>query len=48
MAFEPLRWQREMMAEFAQDEDSWLNIALITKCVDPDLEYIPEDTILTK
>lgn len=47
MAPEPWRWQREMMAEFAQDEDSWLSIALITKCVDPDFEYIPEDTILT-
>ncbi|HEY4823326.1 MAG TPA: terminase family protein, partial [Candidatus Bathyarchaeia archaeon] len=48
MAPEPWRWQREMMAEFAQDEDSWLSIALITKCVDQDLEYITEDTILTK
>ncbi len=47
MAAEPWRWQREMMAEFAEDEDAWLSMILLSKCVDEDLEYIPEDSILT-
>jgi phage FluMu gp28-like protein len=47
MAMEPWRWQREMMAEFADDVEAWLPMALISKCVDQDLEYIPEDRILT-
>ncbi len=40
-------WRREMEAEFADDADSWISMALITRCVDQNLEYIPEGTILT-
>ncbi|TMI47277.1 hypothetical protein E6H22_06305 [Candidatus Bathyarchaeota archaeon] len=46
-AADPWRWRREMEAEFADDADSWLSMALITRCVDQNLEYIPEGTILT-
>lgn len=43
---DPWRWRREMEAEFADDQDAWLSMALITRCVDPNLEYIREDNIL--
>ncbi len=46
-ASDPWRWRREMEAEFAVDEDSWFSMALITRCVDQNLEYIREGTILT-
>lgn len=37
------RWQREMMAEWAEDEAVWLPLALITKCQDTNLElWAPE------
>ena len=36
-----------MEAEFADDEDSWFSMALITRCVDQNLDYIREGTILT-
>lgn len=32
------RWQREMMAEWAEDEAVWLPLSLITKCLDTTLE----------
>jgi hypothetical protein len=44
---DPWRWRREMEAEFADDQDSWFSMALITRCVDQNLEYIREGTILT-
>ena len=31
------RWVREMLAEFAEDEDAWLPMSLIMKCVNPTL-----------
>ena len=34
------RWQREMQAEWAEDQNTWLTQALITNCIDPTLEYI--------
>ena len=46
LASDPWRWQREMLAEFADDEDAWLGMALIRKSVDEDLEYIPDSAIL--
>ncbi len=46
-ATDPWRWRREMEAGFADDEDSWFSMALITRCVDQNLEYIREGTILT-
>ncbi len=39
---DPWRWTREMEAEFAEDEDSFFSMSLITKCVDQYLEPIPD------
>ncbi|MBC7129909.1 hypothetical protein H5T51_01645, partial [Candidatus Bathyarchaeota archaeon] len=36
---DPWRWRREMLAEWAEDEDVWLPQALITSCIDHELEY---------
>ncbi len=47
LAGDPWRWRREMEAEFADDEDAWLPMELITKCVDQGLDYIPDSTLLT-
>jgi phage FluMu gp28-like protein len=33
------RWKREMEAEWAENETTWLNQALITTCIDSTLEY---------
>lgn len=30
---DPMRWRREMEAEWAEDEDTWLSQSLITKCI---------------
>lgn len=40
------RWQREMEAEFAEDEDTWLSLDLIKKCIDPELENFDENLLL--
>lgn len=37
-AEDPWRWKREMEAEWAEDETTWLPQSLITKCIDGDLE----------
>lgn len=37
-AEDPWRWQREMEAEWAEDETTWLPQSLITKCIDGSLE----------
>jgi phage FluMu gp28-like protein len=37
---DPWRWRREMLAEWAEDENVWLSQALITSCIDHALEYI--------
>jgi len=36
---DPARWQREMEAEWAENENVWLPQALITACIDHTLEY---------
>jgi phage FluMu gp28-like protein len=36
----PWRWRREMEAEWAEDESVWLPQALITSCIDSQLEYV--------
>ncbi|MEM3699866.1 MAG: terminase family protein [Candidatus Bathyarchaeia archaeon] len=36
---DPWRWRREMEAEWAEDESVWLPQALITSCIDSQLEY---------
>jgi hypothetical protein len=38
LAADPWRWQREMEAEWAEDESCWLSTSLITACTDPNLE----------
>ncbi len=43
---DPWRWTREMEAEFAEDEDSYLSMSTITGCVDPNLEPITDDFFL--
>ncbi len=35
----PWRWTREMEAEFAEDEETFFPLALITQCIDGDLDY---------
>jgi len=35
---DPWRWKRELEAEFAEDQATWLPLALITKCIDSQLE----------
>jgi phage FluMu gp28-like protein len=37
-AEDPWRWKREMEAEWAEDETTWLPQSLITKCIQGDLE----------
>jgi len=37
-ADDPTRWKREMQAEWAEDQDVWLEQSLITKCIDGNLE----------
>jgi phage FluMu gp28-like protein len=39
LAEDPWRWKREMEAEWAEDENAWLPQALITSCIDSQLEY---------
>ena len=36
---DPSRWQREMEAEWAENENAWLTQALITQCIDHTLDY---------
>jgi hypothetical protein len=43
---DPWRWTREMEAEFAEDEDSYLSMSTITGCVNPDLEPLDDDFFL--
>ena len=38
---DPARWQREMEAEWAENQNVWLPQALITACIDHTLEYAP-------
>jgi phage FluMu gp28-like protein len=44
-AGDPFRWQREMMAEWAEDEAVWLSLSLITKCQDASLELWDAETV---
>jgi len=40
------RWQREMEAEWSEDEACYFPQTLITNCIDSNLEYIPEEVII--
>lgn len=37
-----------MEAEFAEDEDAWIPMSLIKRCIDPNIELIPEETLLMR
>jgi phage FluMu gp28-like protein len=39
------RWQREMMAEWSEDEAVWLSLSLITKCQDTALELWDPESV---
>ncbi len=43
---DPWRWSREMLAEFAEDEDAWFELSLITRCVAQDLSTFDESGLL--
>lgn len=45
-ARDPFRWQREMEAEWAEDEDTYFSQALIASCVGPQLEYWKEEDLI--
>lgn len=40
---DPWRWKREMLAEWAEDEDVWLPQSLISSCIDHQLEFYEFD-----
>ena len=42
LAADPWRWQREMEAEWAEDDNVWLPQSLITSCIDPDAELLED------
>jgi phage FluMu gp28-like protein len=46
-AEDPWRWKREMEAEWAEDETTWLSQSLITKCIASEEETWPEDASAT-
>jgi phage FluMu gp28-like protein len=40
---DPCRWQREMNADWAENQNSWLTQAQITQCINHQLQYISFD-----
>ena len=44
---DPWRWQREMEAEFAEDEEAFFPLSLLTSCVSYDLKTYDESIALT-
>src|SRR5881409_1731255 len=47
MKEDPWRWQREMEAEFAEDEEAFFPLSLLTSCVSYDLKTYDESIALT-
>ncbi|MGD6809333.1 MAG: terminase large subunit domain-containing protein [Candidatus Bathyarchaeia archaeon] len=41
---DPCRWQREMEANWAENQNTWLSQALITQCIDHTLDYTDFET----
>jgi len=41
---DPSRWQREMEAEWSENQNVWLTQALITQCIEHTLDYINFET----
>ncbi len=42
MRGDPWRWQREMLAEFSEDEEAWFSYGLIDDVIDDNLEYVKD------
>ncbi len=42
MREDPWRWQREMLAEFSEDEEAYFTYGLIDSAVDNSLEYVTD------
>ncbi len=42
MREDPWRWQREMLAEFSEDEEAYFSYSLIDSAVDDNLEYVKD------
>jgi hypothetical protein len=42
MREDPWRWQREMLAEFSEDEEAYFSYSLIDSAVDDHLEYVKD------
>jgi len=47
MKEDPWRWQREMEAEFAEDEEAFFPLSLITRCVSYEIRTYDESIALT-
>jgi hypothetical protein len=47
MKEDPWRWQREMEAEFAEDEEAFFPLSLITRCISYDMKTYDESIALT-
>ena len=45
---DPCRWVREMMADFAEDQDAWFPLSLITRCVSHELEVFDDSKLLSE
>src|SRR5712692_541407 len=45
---DPSRWEREMEAEFVEDEEAWLPLSLIKKCTSVDFATISESAVLNE
>jgi phage FluMu gp28-like protein len=43
----PWRWTREMEAEFAEDEATFFPLALVTQCIDGELDYASFESKIT-
>jgi len=42
MREDPWRWQREMLAEFSEDEEAYFSYSMIDSAVDDHLEYVKD------
>ena len=42
MREDPWRWQREMLAEFSEDEEAYFSYSLIDSAVDDHLGYVKD------
>ncbi len=42
MREDPWRWQREMLAEFSEDEEAWFSRQLIDGAIDDSVEYVED------